>query len=134
MAFRSPGHSAQRQPYYIIASCLSALSGLAILLYAPAGSWWRTSAGGIVYVFFLYTVLRLIWRTSSRVAAAFLVALWASVVEMSQAFGITERIARLNLPAEILLGTTFQWTDFAGYAMGLAFSLTIERWCLPKFK
>lgn len=120
------GSSARRHAYHFVAAAVSFLLGAGLLLYAPSDSWWRTSAGDIVYVFFLYAALRIVWPAAPRLRLALVVALWASAVEMLQAFGLTAPLARLNLPAEAMLGTTFQWTDFVWYTGGLALAVTLE--------
>ena len=102
-------------PYLIVAALLFAVMAfIAAFVTGPL----RTHGGDVLVVAFLYAGLRGV-STVSSLTAAVSVLLFAAVVELSQAFGLLEKLGLADVPLlRVIAGTSFDPLDFVGYGLG----------------
>ena len=94
--------------------------GLATKFYrGPGQEWLNNSFGGIPYEIFFILLVVFIWPQVSAVKAAVAVCLVTCLLECLQLWHppFLEAI-RATLLGRLLLGNTFQWTDFPYYFIG----------------
>jgi hypothetical protein len=93
--------------------------GYWLRLDAPLAESVRDASGGVAYVIFWILVLGSIARRSSAGHVAFLVFAVTCVLEFLQLWHPPWLEAiRSTLPGRLVIGTTFEWTDFPPYAVG----------------
>ncbi len=93
--------------------------GLWFRFSAPVPEWLRDGAGGALYVVFWMFAVLVVKPETPALPLAVGVFLATCVVEFSQAWH-TEWLDRIRstLPGRLVLGTTFDWSDFSSYAIG----------------
>ncbi len=111
---------------YLIACILLFLIELAIALFVRDG-FVRTFVGDVLVVILIYCFLRLLVRWSV-LKTIIVVLLFAYTIEVLQLFGLVKVLGLQGFQiARIVLGTTFEWTDFVAYTLGGSIVLLAER-------
>ena len=95
--------------------------GYWLRFYAPVGEWLRDRSGGAAYVVFWSLAVAVVKPRFSALRVAATIFFVTCGIEFSQAWhpAWLEAIRR-TLPGRLILGTTFDWNDFAPYAVGFA--------------
>jgi len=111
---------------YLIACILLFLIELCIALFVR-DRFVRPFAGDVLVIMLIYSFMRLFVRWSVIKTIA-VVLLFAFTIEVLQLFELV-KILRLHhyQIARVVLGTTFEWTDFIAYTAGAAIVLLAER-------
>lgn len=87
----------------------------------------RPLGGDLLVVIFLYFALRAASDWSRWVSAA-MVLIFALAVEVSQAFGLVERLGLAgNRLAEVVIGATYDPKDLLAYAIGVVLAVSLDR-------
>lgn len=111
---------------YFIATVLLLLIEVFIALYVRDG-FVRPYGGDYLVVILMYCFLRAFTRVSV-VKAALLVLVLAYAVELSQYFGLVERLGWSgNVWARTVLGYGFSFWDLLAYTLGVGTVLVVER-------
>lgn len=94
--------------------------GLMMKFYrGPGQEWLNNSFGGVTYEIFWILLLVLIWPKMSAVSASVGVCLATCLLEVMQLWQPPFLQAiRATLIGRLVLGNTFQWSDFPYYFMG----------------
>ncbi|NER38162.1 MAG: DUF2809 domain-containing protein [Oscillatoria sp. SIO1A7] len=94
--------------------------GLAMKFYrGPGQEWLNNSFGGVPYEIFFVLLVVFIWPQLAAVRAAVAVCLVTCLLECLQLWHPPFLQAiRATLLGRLLLGNTFQWTDFPYYFIG----------------
>lgn len=86
----------------------------------------RPYLGDFLVVLFLYCLLRA-FINMSYWAAAISVLLFSYLVETSQYYHLIYKLRLENsLPARLILGTSFEWSDLVAYTSGILLVVLIE--------
>lgn len=115
---------ARRRPYIAIGTA-SFLSGISILLFAPASQFLRGFMSDVVVVIFIYAAIRSLFMPAPLKLALGGVS-FAFLLEVLQYAGVADSLALTGV-ARTALGATFDWLDLLAYALGLAVMLLAER-------
>lgn len=113
-----------RHRYLILAAIVfTALVAIEVTL---DGGFVRNSVGDALVVILVYAVV-MTFSTWSQITAAIVSLAIAYAVETSQALDLVDRLgltpSRLT---DVVLGSTFTWTDIAAYTVGILAILTAE--------
>jgi hypothetical protein len=100
---------------------LSVLAGLWLRFDAPVSPALRDASGGVTYVLFFTLAIAAVRPKASSSAIASGVLLVTCCLEFLQLWHPAWLEAcRRTVPGRLLLGTTFDWTDFPHYFIGAA--------------
>lgn len=114
--------------YLLLASLLFVTEVLIALFVRD--SFIRPWGGDFLVVILLYCLLRGIIHTSVQMAAG-AVLLFSYLIETLQFFQIVKILGlETNVVANVVLGTSFSWSDMAAYTLGIVFVLIIEKMTL----
>ena len=112
--------------YYLIACILLFLTELANAFFVRDG-FVRPFVGDVLVVILIYCFLRLFVRWSA-LKTILVVLLFAYTIEVLQLFGLVKVLGLQRFQiVRIILGTTFEWTDFVTYTLGGGIILLAER-------
>ena len=104
------------------------LAGLWLRFDAPVSLPLRDASGGITYVLVFILVIAAIRPNASSVVIASSVLFVTCCLEFLQLWHPAWLEAcRRTVPGRLLLGTTFEWTDFPPYFVGAALGGTLLR-------
>lgn len=92
----------------------------------------RTWGGDLLVVMLIYFFFRAFLRSQPwKIAIGTLV--FAFVIEISQYFRLIYRLGMEDdLVARLILGNTFQWSDFLAYTLGVLLALLIDEQLLRR--
>ena len=94
--------------------------------HAPLPAWLRDASGGALYVVAWALALALIRKRTKALRLALWALLITCAIEFLQAWQPAWLQAiRRTLPGRLILGTTFNWWDFAAYIVGAWMALAI---------
>lgn len=100
---------------------VSVLAGFWLRFDAPVSPGVRDAAGAITYVlFFILAFGTVIPKTSSQVIATTVLLLTCCLEFLQLWHPVWLEASRRTVPGRLLLGTTFDWTDFPPYFIGAA--------------
>jgi hypothetical protein len=125
--YNDPKVARRRLTLFAVLTAL-AIAGFWLRFYAPIGEEWRDSTGGAAYVVFWI----LAYASLKPAAPAFPVSLTVLLVTCCLEFlqlwhpAWLEAIRR-TLPGRLLLGTTFEWSDFPPYFAGAVIGFFVLR-------
>jgi hypothetical protein len=109
-------------------AALSVLAGLWLRFDAPIPPYLRDASGGISYVFFFILAACAVTRRASSAAIAISVLAVTCCLEFLQLWHPPPLEAcRATIPGRLLLGTTFEWTDFPPYFIGAVLGWIVSR-------
>ncbi len=105
-----------------------AVAGYWLRFYAPISPEWRDYSGGAAYVVFWILVYAFLRPTAPAFPVALAVFLVTCCLEFLQLWhpAWLEAIRR-TLPGRLVLGTTFEWSDFPPYAVGAVIGFVAMR-------
>ena len=108
------------------------VAGYWLRFYAPIGPDWRDYSGGAAYVIFWMLAYSFIRPTAPALPVALAVLLITCCLEFLQLWhpAWLEAIRR-TLPGRLVLGTTFEWSDFPPYFAGSVIGFLIMRLFVP---
>jgi hypothetical protein len=107
---------------------LSVLAGLWLRFDAPISPNLRDASGGISYVFFFILAAGAVTRKASSTAIAISVLAVTCCLEFLQLWHpLWLEACRRTIPGRLLLGTTFEWTDFPPYFIGAVLGWAVSR-------
>jgi hypothetical protein len=87
----------------------------------------RPFGGDLLVVIFLYYLLKGVTNLSVK-TAALSVLIFSFLIETMQYFQLVKLLSlQHNKLACIVIGTTFQWSDFVAYSLGIMVVLVVER-------
>lgn len=116
--------SARRRALLLVAAIVTVVAGLTV--HETVDSWAGAFAGDALYavlVFLLVAVVAV--RASSAVVGGVAFALCAAV-EVFQLTGVPASLSATIPGAELVLGSTFQWSDLLAYAVGAALAAATD--------
>ncbi|MFL6447140.1 MAG: DUF2809 domain-containing protein [Bryobacteraceae bacterium] len=100
---------------------ISVLAGLWLRFDAPIPPYLRDVCGGLTYVlFFILVILAFRLRASAFLVAAAVLVVTCSLEFLQLWHPVWLEACRRTIPGRLLLGTTFEWTDFPPYFVGAA--------------
>jgi hypothetical protein len=109
-------------------AALSVLAGLWLRFDAPISPYLRDASGGISYVFFFILATGAVTRKASSAAIAISVLAVTCCLEFLQLWHpLWLEACRRTIPGRLLLGTTFEWTDFPPYFIGAVLGWAVSR-------
>jgi len=102
------------------------VAGYWLRFYAPIDPAWRDYSGGATYVIFWILAYAFIRPTASPLPVSLTVLLITCCLEFLQLWhpAWLEAIRR-TLPGRLVLGTTFEWSDFPPYFVGAAIGFLV---------
>lgn len=107
---------------------LSVIAGFWLRFDAPISPYLRDASGGISYVlFFILAVGALTPRASSTTIAISVLAVTCCLEFLQLWHPAWLEACRRTIPGRLLLGTTFEWTDFPPYFIGAAIGWALSR-------
>jgi hypothetical protein len=108
------------------------VTGYWLRFYAPIDPEWRDRSGGAAYVIFWILAYAFIRPTASALPVALTVFLITCCLEFLQLWHPTwlEAIRR-TWPGRLVLGTTFEWSDFSPYVVGALIGFAAMRAFAP---
>jgi len=107
---------------------LSVLAGLWLRFDAPISPYLRDASGGISYVlFFIFAAAALASKTSSFAIGISVLAVTCCLEFLQLWHPLWLEACRRTIPGRLLLGTTFEWTDFPPYFIGAALGYALSR-------
>ena len=107
---------------------LSVVAGLWLRFDAPISPYLRDASGGITYVlFFIFAAGALAPKASSSVIAISVLALTCCLEFLQLWHPLWLEACRRTIAGRLLLGTTFEWTDFPPYFVGAALGYALSR-------
>jgi ABC-type enterochelin transport system permease subunit len=116
--------------YGVLTVCLLAVE-IAIARYIHTGLI-RSFVGDVLVVVLLYVTLRtfLAWPAKHLALGAFV---FACCIETAQAFNLVDQLGLhaqtpFHAVLRVALGATFDWWDFAAYAVGYMLSMLENSW------
>jgi hypothetical protein len=109
----------QRRLILLAALIVLAVVGYWLRFYAPISPDWRDHTGGAAYVIFWILVWAFLKPTAPALPVSVAVLLITCCLEFLQLWhpAWLEAIRR-TWPGRLLLGTTFEWSDFPPYVVG----------------
>jgi hypothetical protein len=109
-------------------STLLVLAGLWLRFDAPIAPYLRDASGGTIYVLVFILLFGAVVPKGSSTAIAAGVLLATCCLEFLQLWHpVLLEACRRTLPGRLLLGTTFEWTDFPPYFIGTALGWVLLR-------
>jgi hypothetical protein len=125
----------QRRFVLFLLLAVLAVIGYWLRFYAPIDPEWRDYSGGAAYVIFWILAYAFIRPTASALPVALTVFLITCCLEFLQLWHPTwlEAIRR-TWPGRLVLGTTFQWSDFPPYMVGALIGFAAMRILTPRQK
>ena len=107
---------------------LSVIAGFWLRFDAPISPNLRDASGGISYVFFFILAVGALAPKASSGAIAITVLAVTCCLEFLQLWHpLWLEACRRTIPGRLLLGTTFEWTDFPPYFLGAALGYAVSR-------
>lgn len=93
----------------------------------------RTWGGDVIVVMLIYFFVRACLSAGLWVIA-FGTLIFAYVIEISQHFKLIHRLGiEENMIARLILGNTFQWSDFIAYTLGVFLALWIDKYLVHRY-
>ncbi|WAC15240.1 ribosomal maturation YjgA family protein [Dyadobacter pollutisoli] len=119
----------RRNKSYLLLALLLFVTEVLIALFVR-DAFIRPWGGDFLVVILLYCLLKGITNTSVLMAAG-AVLLFSYLVETLQFFQIVKILGlETNVVANVVLGTSFSWSDMVAYTLGIVFVLIIEKMAL----
>ena len=104
------------------------IAGLWLRFDAPISPYLRDASGGISYVlFFILAVAALAPKASSAAIAITVLAVTCGLEFLQLWHPIWLEACRRTIPGRLVLGTTFEWTDFPPYFIGAVLGWAVSR-------
>lgn len=105
----------------LLIATVSVFAGFWLRFHAPVSPSLRDAAGGITYVlFFILASAAAIPNASSRAITVGVLLVTCCLEFLQLWHPMWLEACRRTLPGRLLLGTTFDWTDFPPYFLGAA--------------
>ena len=107
---------------------VSVIAGFWLRFDAPVSPYVRDAAGGITYVLvFILAFAAVIPKASSHAIAVYVLVVTCALEFLQLWHPIWLEACRRTLVGRLLLGTTFDWTDFPSYLIGAALGWSLLR-------
>lgn len=118
----------KRQLILFLVIIVLMVTGYWLRFYAPIDLEWRDRSGGVTYVVFWILVYALIRPAAPALPVALTVLFITCCLEFLQRWhpAWLEAIRR-TWPGRLVLGTTFEWSDFPPYFVGAAIGFLVMR-------
>ncbi|MBV9306151.1 MAG: DUF2809 domain-containing protein [Acidobacteriaceae bacterium] len=113
----------QRRLVLFLLLAVVTVAGYWLRFYAPIDPEWRDYSGGAAYVILWILAYAFLKPTAPPLPVSLIVLLITCCLEFLQLWHPSwlEAIRR-TLPGRLILGTTFEWSDFPPYFVGAAIS------------
>lgn len=103
-----------------------------LLIWRYAGGILRSLGGDVLITGFLFWALMFLFPNNNIFKTMIGVFCFASALEFLQLFEIGEILMPNETLRSLLFGSTFDWMDFPGYALGLIICIPLTRKIKPE--
>ncbi|MFE4470204.1 DUF2809 domain-containing protein [Leifsonia sp. NPDC056824] len=115
---------ARRRALLIVAALATIVAGLTV--HETVDSWVGAFAGDALYAVLIFLLVAVVAvRASSAVVGGVAFALCAAV-EVFQLTGVPAHLSATIPGVELVLGSTFQWSDLLAYALGAVLAAAVD--------
>ncbi|MEY9854236.1 hypothetical protein ABH923_003914 [Leifsonia sp. EB41] len=115
---------ARRRALLIVAAIATVVAGLTV--HETVDSWAGAFAGDALYAVLIFLLVAVVAvRAASAVVGGVAFAVCAAV-ELFQLTGVPAYLSATIPGVELVLGSTFQWSDLVAYAVGAALAAAVD--------